>query len=95
MFSLVTPQLKEMGPAFAVRSESISFMSQPADFYQTLLESVRTARTRIVMCSLYIGVENECVVLVDEVCSFFSFAVSLLTDTRNFSKCTYSLQHLN
>lgn len=48
--------LLESAPCFSVKADSIRIISEPKDFYETLLQRASTAKNRISLASLYLGV---------------------------------------
>lgn len=48
--------LFEMSPCFAVNSKNIRIISEPSDFYNSILRNASTAKYRISFASLYLGI---------------------------------------
>ena len=46
-------------PCFGARGDEISLITSPADFRSTLFEMISRAKRRILISSLYIGVEES------------------------------------
>lgn len=42
-------------PVFRVKAENIQLLERPQEFYQALLEMIRSARKRLFLASLYLG----------------------------------------
>ncbi|XP_014215007.1 CDP-diacylglycerol--glycerol-3-phosphate 3-phosphatidyltransferase, mitochondrial [Copidosoma floridanum] len=47
--------LYKVAPAFPVKGSKVRIIHEPRDFYSTLLEKCKTARSRITIASLYLG----------------------------------------
>ncbi|TKA53067.1 hypothetical protein B0A53_03947 [Rhodotorula sp. CCFEE 5036] len=59
-FRQLDRDLDEAGvPCFPARGEDVRVLKDPSEFYQTLLDKVRTAKRRIFIASLYIGKEEK------------------------------------
>jgi phosphatidylserine/phosphatidylglycerophosphate/cardiolipin synthase-like enzyme len=52
--------LFECAPCFSVNANKIRIISEPKDFYETLLKHARNARERISLASLYLGEKFQC-----------------------------------
>ncbi|XP_015366256.1 PREDICTED: CDP-diacylglycerol--glycerol-3-phosphate 3-phosphatidyltransferase, mitochondrial [Diuraphis noxia] len=50
--------LQKFGPSFMVKAEDITVLKSPSEFYRTLLDRCRSAKHRIVIASLYLGIGN-------------------------------------
>ncbi|CAH1721572.1 unnamed protein product [Aphis gossypii] len=48
--------LQKFGPSYSVKAENITALKSPSEFYRTLLDRCRTAKRRIVIASLYLGI---------------------------------------
>ena len=42
-------------PGFAVKGDKVKVITEPTDFYEELCQRVKTAETRVVLASLYLG----------------------------------------
>ncbi|KAH7914037.1 hypothetical protein BJ138DRAFT_1080455 [Hygrophoropsis aurantiaca] len=51
--------LAERQPCFALPSKSVKVLSEPTEFYQTLLGIIKRAKRRIFLSSLYIGASEK------------------------------------
>jgi len=54
--------LSSQGPAFAINPNNVDFIQEPSDFYNSLINGIKTAKKRITFASLYLGIgklENE------------------------------------
>ncbi|GAA5866324.1 hypothetical protein JCM3774_006616 [Rhodotorula dairenensis] len=59
-FSQLDRDLDEAGvPCFPASGHDVRVLNEPAEFYQTLLSKIRTAKRRIFIASLYIGKEEK------------------------------------
>lgn len=45
----------KIAPAFKINPASISVLASPAEFYETILKSIKIAKNRIMLTSLYLG----------------------------------------
>lgn len=58
-------QVTHLAPVFTACSEQISFLSSPSQYYELIKNSITSAKDRIALASLYLGVEDLEVGLVD------------------------------
>lgn len=59
-------------PIIPVRAKDVSFLSAPDDFYQLILDKVRSAQNRIILSALYLGTGFKEVALVQEISDSFN-----------------------
>jgi len=76
--------LHEAAPCFPVNGNKISVISEPKDFYNAVLERAKSARFRILLASLYLGIgqlETELVKSIEQnVRSNKDLSVNILLD---------------
>lgn len=51
--------LFECAPCFAVNGKSVRIISEPEDFYNTILSHAKSAKSRICLASLYLGIGQK------------------------------------
>lgn len=51
--------LFEYAPCFSVNGKNVRIISEPEDFYQTILDHATSAKSRISLASLYIGIDDK------------------------------------
>lgn len=57
-----TDELDKIAPRFDIEGSQVKVIRSPADFYKTLKEKIRSAKSRIFLSTLYIGkTEHELV----------------------------------
>ena len=78
----ITTELDRLAPRIDIRADQIHVLEGPKDFYKTLKEKLRNAKTRIYLSTLYIGkTEKELIsVIRDALLQSSELKVSILTD---------------
>ncbi|CAE6494636.1 unnamed protein product [Rhizoctonia solani] len=96
---LLTRTMSDILPAFHVPGDTISVLTKPDDYYQSLLSMIAKAKQRIVISSLYIGeTENQLISALSDALSRndhleVTIQVDALRSTRP-SKTQASAAHL-
>ncbi|KAG6107379.1 hypothetical protein E4U14_004179 [Claviceps sp. LM454 group G7] len=75
-------ELDRMAPSFDIRGEDVCIIRSPADFYETLKNRIRAAKTRIFLSTLYIGKSEQDLIatLQDALRRNPQLKLSILTD---------------
>ena len=71
-FETLASSLSSSQPCFGARGDEITILTSPVEFKAALLEMIKRARRRIIISSLYIGVEEEEIVSKSSVVCFNS-----------------------
>lgn len=61
-FAPLASKLCAVQPCFGVRGDNVELIPTPSGFHDRLLEMIKRARKRILISTLYIGVEEESLV---------------------------------
>ncbi|KAG5937863.1 hypothetical protein E4U59_004115 [Claviceps monticola] len=75
-------ELDRMAPSFDIRGEDVCILRSPVDFYETLKNRIRAAKTRIFLSTLYIGKSEQDLIatLQDALRRNPQLKLSILTD---------------
>ena len=79
-------------PGFSVSSKNVKVIMTPIDFYSALLSMIRHAKTRIFLSSLYIGSEENELVIVEADVLVVAFADELdaeVSSEASFRNCCW------
>ena len=68
-FETLAASLSSLQPCFGARGDEITILTSPTEFKAALLEMIKRARRRIIISSLYIGVEEDEIVSESSVVS--------------------------
>ncbi|GAW01695.1 cdp-diacylglycerol-glycerol-3-phosphate 3-phosphatidyltransferase [Lentinula edodes] len=84
----IAAELKQHQPKFSIPADGIRILSQPSEFYSTLLDMIRRAEERIFLSSLYIGSsENELIAtLMNRLAEKQSLHLYLLLDLNRSTR---------
>ncbi|KAL8782524.1 MAG: hypothetical protein Q9213_005289, partial [Squamulea squamosa] len=77
-----TSQLDQIAPRIDINADQIEVLEGPKEFYETLKQKIRSAKTRIYLSTLYIGkAEHELISTIHEALTKSpNLKVSILTD---------------
>ncbi|KAL8764184.1 MAG: hypothetical protein Q9184_000153 [Pyrenodesmia sp. 2 TL-2023] len=78
----ITSQLDQIAPRINIGAEQIEVLQGPKEFYETLKQKIRNAKTRIYLSTLYVGkTEHELISTIhDALAQAPELKVSILTD---------------
>ncbi|KAJ0160512.1 CDP-diacylglycerol--glycerol-3-phosphate 3-phosphatidyltransferase [Colletotrichum tanaceti] len=82
MLAPFATELDKIAPSFSINGSQIQIIRTPADFYETLKERIRNAKSRIFLSTLYIGkTEKELIATLHEALrNNPNLKLSILTD---------------
>ncbi|KZP01078.1 hypothetical protein CALVIDRAFT_548029 [Calocera viscosa TUFC12733] len=95
-FAQLSDVFPKSHPTFSLSSKDVSILSQPSEFYKTLIDMIKRAKRRIFISSLYIGTEE--IELIETLHRALStnpqLRLSLLLDLRRCTRPGPSTAHL-
>lgn len=59
---------------FLIKSKNIQILSQPPEFYEEIINQIRSSYSKIVISSLYIGTDSQSKLIVCVLYSFILFS---------------------